>query len=74
MRAMTSPNLPVEHWTWLPSEIQTDPKSKILFFGGCAPYFDTFFKNHLGISTSDILADATQADELFRYPPGNYAK
>jgi Fe-S oxidoreductase/coenzyme F420-reducing hydrogenase delta subunit len=69
MRAMASPNLPVEHWRWLPSEIQTDPNSKILFFGGCAPYFDTFFKNHLGISTSDILADALRLMNFFDIHP-----
>ena len=69
MRAMASANLPVEHWRWLPSEIQTDPKSKILFFGGCAPYFDTFFKNHLGISTSDILADALRLMNFFDIHP-----
>ncbi|MGA2224647.1 MAG: hydrogenase iron-sulfur subunit [Syntrophobacteraceae bacterium] len=69
MRAMASPNLPVEHWRWLPPEIQTDPKNKILFFGGCAPYFDTFFKNHLGISTSDILADALRLLNFFDIHP-----
>ena len=59
----------MEHWRWLPPEIQTDPKSKILFFGGCAPYFDTFFKNHLGISTSDILADALRLMNFFDIHP-----
>jgi Fe-S oxidoreductase len=66
---MASPDLPVEHWRWLPSEIQTDPNSKILFFGGCAPYFDTFFKNHLGIHTSDILADALRLMNFFDIHP-----
>ena len=69
MRAMTSPGLPVQHWSWLPSEIQTDPNSKILFFGGCAPYFDTFFKNHLGINTSDILVDALRLMNFFDIRP-----
>ena len=69
MRAMTSPTLPVQHWNWLPSEIQTDPSSKILFFGGCAPYFDTFFKNHLGISTTDILVDALKLMNFFDIRP-----
>ncbi len=69
MRAMTSPGLPVEHWKWLPSDIQTDTNSKILFFGGCAPYFDTFFKNHLGIGTSDILVDALRLMNFFDIRP-----
>jgi Fe-S oxidoreductase/coenzyme F420-reducing hydrogenase delta subunit len=69
MRSLASPNLSVEHWNWLPAEIQTDPKSKVLFFGGCAPYFDTFFKNHLGISTSDILADALRLMNFFDIYP-----
>lgn len=58
MRTMGARALPVEHWKWLPDDIRTDPESKVLFFGGCAPYFDTFFKNHLGIKTTNILADA----------------
>jgi Fe-S oxidoreductase/coenzyme F420-reducing hydrogenase delta subunit len=69
MRAMASPNLPVEHWAWLSPEVQTDPNSKILFFGGCAPYFDAFFKNHLGISTSDILTDALRLMNFFDIHP-----
>lgn len=69
MRTMASPKLPVDHWAWLPSDVQTDPKSKILFFGGCAPYFDAFFKNHLGISTSDILTDALKLMNFFDIHP-----
>ncbi|MGC8492603.1 MAG: hydrogenase iron-sulfur subunit [Syntrophobacteraceae bacterium] len=69
MRAMASPGLAVRHWDWLPPDIQTDPESKILFFGGCAPYFDTFFKNHLGISTSDILVDALRLMNFFDIRP-----
>lgn len=69
MRAMSSADLPVRHWEWLPPEIETDPKSKILFFGGCAPYFDAFFKNHLGISTSDILTDALKLMNFFDIHP-----
>ena len=37
MRTMTSPDLPIRHWDWLPADVRTDPQSKILFFGGCAP-------------------------------------
>ncbi|MGC9196155.1 MAG: hydrogenase iron-sulfur subunit [Syntrophobacteraceae bacterium] len=69
MRAMTSPALPVEHWRGLPADIQTDQNSKVLFFGGCAPYFDTFFKNHLGISTNNILIDALRLMNFFDIRP-----
>ena len=37
----------------------------MLFFGGCAPYFDTFFKHHLGIHTTDILTDALKLMNFF---------
>ncbi|MFZ2445754.1 MAG: hydrogenase iron-sulfur subunit [Syntrophobacteraceae bacterium] len=69
MRTMASPGLPVEHWKWLPQDIHTDPESKVLFFGGCAPYFDTFFRNHLGIRTTDILADALRLLNFFDINP-----
>lgn len=65
MRTMVSKDLKIEHWNWLPSGIRTDQNSKILFFGGCAPYFDTFFKHHLGIRTTDILTDALKLLNFF---------
>ncbi|MDY0041824.1 MAG: (Fe-S)-binding protein, partial [Desulforhabdus sp.] len=65
MRTMTSPDLKPRHWQWIPQEIQIDPASKILFFGGCAPYFDTFFKHHLGVRTRDILADSLRLLNFF---------
>lgn len=65
MRTMTSPDLKIEHWKWLPKDIQTDPHSKVLFFGGCAPYFDTYFRHHLGIRTRDILVDALRLLNFF---------
>jgi len=65
MRTMTSPGLKVRHWQGLPEEIRTDQESKVLFFGGCAPYFDTYFKHHLGISTSDILTDSLRLLNFF---------
>ena len=53
MRTMTSKELKTRHWQWLPEDIKTDDQSKVLFFGGCAPYFDTYFRHHLGVKTSD---------------------
>ena len=37
MRTMASANLPVEHWRWLPPEIQTDPKIKSSSSEGALP-------------------------------------
>lgn len=65
MRTMTSPALAVDKWKWLPEGIRTDSSSKILFFGGCAPYFDTFFGHHLGVKTRDILVDSLRLLNFF---------
>jgi Fe-S oxidoreductase len=62
---MTSPKLKVRHWDWLPDDVQTDPESKRLFFGGCAPYFDIFFRKHLKVKTSDILVDSLRLLNFF---------
>lgn len=69
MRTMASPDLKIRHWEWLPDDIRTDPASKILFFGGCAPYFDTFFKAHLDIRTRDILVDGLRLLNFFDIHP-----
>ena len=69
MRTMTPKDLKVKHWGWLPADIQLDPESKTLFFGGCAPYFDVFFKNHLGVQTSDILVDSLRLLNFFDIYP-----
>ncbi len=58
MRSMTSPGLKTDHWGWLPEGLKTDPESKLLFFGGCAPYFDHYFRQHLGPATRNILVDS----------------
>jgi len=65
MRTMTSPDLKIQHWQWIPEDIRLDPESKILFFGGCAPYFDTYFKHHLGVRTTDILVDSLRLLNFF---------
>jgi heterodisulfide reductase subunit D len=69
MRTMTSKDLKIKHWEWLPKEIRTDNESKILFFGGCAPYFDIFFRNHLGVQTRDILVDSLRLLNFFDIYP-----
>ena len=51
MRTMTSPGLAPERWKDLPADVTSDPEGKTLFFGGCAPYFDVFFRNVTPAST-----------------------
>jgi Fe-S oxidoreductase len=69
MRTMTWPGLKTDHWKWLPNDIELDPDSKILFFGGCAPYFDLFFRKYLGLQTCNILMDALRLLNFFDIHP-----
>jgi len=69
MRTMTSKDLEGKHWEWLPEDIQLDSESKTLFFGGCAPYFDIFFRNHLGVQTRNILLDSLRLLNFFDINP-----
>ncbi|OIP89003.1 MAG: methyl-viologen-reducing hydrogenase subunit delta [Syntrophobacteraceae bacterium CG2_30_61_12] len=69
MRAMATPALSGRHWDWLPDGLQLDPRGKVLFFGGCAPYFDTFFGHHLQVRTRDILVDALRLLNFFDIAP-----
>lgn len=69
MRTMTSPDLEFKRWNYLPSGIELDPKSKILFFGGCAPYFDTFFSRHLGVQSAKTIYDSMRLLNFFDIKP-----
>ncbi len=69
MRTMTSKDLEVNQWGWLPGDVRTDPDSKTLFFGGCAPYFDIFFRTYLGVQTRDILVDSLRLLNFFDIHP-----
>lgn len=69
MRTMTSKDLEVKQWEWLPGDVRTDPDSKALFFGGCAPYFDIFFRTYLGVQTRDILVDSLRLLNFFDIYP-----
>lgn len=69
MRAMASEALETRRWQNVPEGIRLDPDSKMLFFGGCAPYFDTFFRNHLGIRTESILWDSLRLLNFFDIQP-----
>ena len=65
MRTMASPGLETRRWRNLPEDVKTSPESNILFFGGCAPYFDAYFKHHLGVKTGDILTDSLRLLNFF---------
>ncbi len=69
MRSMTSPDLKPKRWQDLPEEIKTDPESKVVFFGGCAPYFDIFFNKHNDSQTSRILLDSLRLLNFFDVYP-----
>ncbi len=69
MRTMTSTDLDIRRWDRIPEDIQTDPTSEILFFGGCAPYFDTYFNTSLGVRTSDIITDSLRLLNFFDVHP-----
>lgn len=69
MRSMASPDLHQKRWHDLPSSIRTDPDGKTLFYGGCAPYFDLFFKNHQGVNTHGVLMDALRLLNFFDVTP-----
>ena len=65
MRAMTAPGLKARRWDWLPEDIGLDPASKTLFFGGCAPYFDIFFRHHHGVETLQSCCGQSASFKFF---------
>lgn len=69
MRSMTSPEIVPKRWTNLPTEIRTDPKSPVLFFGGCAPYYDVFFGKRMEVETNRILLDSLRLLNFFDVAP-----
>ncbi|MFH2091303.1 MAG: hydrogenase iron-sulfur subunit [Pseudomonadota bacterium] len=69
MRTMAQPGIRQNRWQTLPKEIKTDKKSKVLFHGGCTPYFDIFFKNHLGVNNTDILENSLKLLNFFDVTP-----
>jgi heterodisulfide reductase subunit D len=69
MRAMTSENLVPRRWHDLPETIRTRKPSPVLFFGGCAVYFDIFFRKFLGVQTSRILEDSLRLLNFFDVEP-----
>ena len=69
MRSQTSPDIVPKRWTNLPEEIRIDPQSPILYFGGCAPYYDIFFGKHMEVETNQILLDSLRLLNFFDVTP-----
>ena len=69
MRSMTSPELKMNRWAFLPENTETAKEGSVMFFGGCAPYFDAFFKNHSNVRTSMILSDSIKLLNFFGVKP-----
>lgn len=69
MRTMTSPDLKPRRWEDLEADLQVDPQSPVLFFGGCAPYFDMYFTRFRDVHTQDILHDALRLLNFFDIRP-----
>lgn len=44
-RLMTSENLKQNRLNWIGDDLKTSESSDVLYFVGCAPYFDAFFTN-----------------------------
>jgi Fe-S oxidoreductase/coenzyme F420-reducing hydrogenase delta subunit len=69
MRAMTAETLVPRRWQALPDNIRVRKQSPILFFGGCAAYFDIFFRKFLGVRTQHILEDSLRLLNFFDVEP-----
>ncbi len=69
MRAMTSQDLQPRRWNDLPETIRTVKKGPVLFFGGCAAYFDIFFGQFLKTDTQKILVDSLRLLNFFDVEP-----
>jgi len=69
MRAMTSEELKPRRWENLPENVKTSKDSKVLFFGGCAAYFDIFFREFLKVKTHNILEDSIRLLNFFDIEP-----
>jgi len=50
MRIMTSPQLNQNRLEWLTGDMKVTTHGDVLYFVGCAPYFDAFFSD-IGVST-----------------------
>ena len=69
MRAMASETVQPRRWQNLPEGIRTSEQGPVLFFGGCASYFDIFFHKFLGVETKRILEDSLRLLNFFDVDP-----
>ena len=69
MRAMASESVQPRRWQNLPEGIRTSEQGPVLFFGGCASYFDIFFHKFLGVETKRILEDSLRLLNFFDVDP-----
>lgn len=69
MRTMASPAVASNRWRHVADDLQLDPQGKVMFFGGCAPYFDAFFHKQQGVKTTDIETDALRLLNFFDVHP-----
>jgi Fe-S oxidoreductase/coenzyme F420-reducing hydrogenase delta subunit len=69
MRSMGSAAIAPKRWRSLPETIRVDPQSPVLFFGGCAPYYDIFFSKHSNVQTERILLDSLRLLNFFDVAP-----
>ncbi len=69
MRTMATEQCAPVRWQSLPPGIDTQPRGEVLFFGGCAPYFDIFFGKFLGVDTARILEDSLRLLNFFDVTP-----
>ncbi|MFH1983989.1 MAG: hydrogenase iron-sulfur subunit [Pseudomonadota bacterium] len=69
MRTMTAEDLAPRRWQHLPANVRAAASGPILFFGGCAPYFDIFFGKFLAVDTTRILEDSLRLLNFFDVEP-----
>jgi len=68
-RTLAAPQLVPRRWDWLPPDIAVDQNSTMLYWGGCAMFFDFFFRHFLKVQTRDILADSLRLLNFFDMRP-----
>ncbi len=68
-RTLASPRLVPRRWEWLPPDIAVHQKSIVLYWGGCAMFFDFFFRHFLKVQTQNILADSLRLLNFFDIRP-----
>jgi heterodisulfide reductase subunit D len=68
MRLMANPSIKQKRLEWLSHEYRTSDHSDILFFVGCAPYFEPVFED-TGARTLDIARDSMRILNLLGIEP-----